>query len=195
MGHLHWKVRYASGGSNSRQQGKVTNEQQVFAHQMKSSTTTSSAEIKMQDPYMLYPPVCYNNGRCVPKTSHSLVGVEGTRGANGNGGYSTGGRIFSSSTLNSVYDLVGLGARADGSSEDETKPYYDDCKPVCTITASLDNVWETRQVVGTVHAHNKTHLYTEFPFTHNNVSKYNNLPVPGIVPATPQITAYNALTG
>jgi hypothetical protein len=188
--HIHWKPRYGTGGSNSRQQGRVTNEQQVYAHQMKSSTTTAGHEIKMQDPYLLYAPVCYNNGRCVPKTSHSLIGVEGI---DSNGGRSQDGRVTSSSVLNNVYDLVGLGARLDGSSEPRTKPYYDDCKPVCTITASLNGVWETRQVVGTVRAHNDTHLYTELPFAHNNVSKYNNLPVPGIIPSG--ITAYNALSG
>jgi hypothetical protein len=186
---LNWKVHYGSGGANSRQKGRVTNEQQVYAHQMKSSTTSSGAEIKMQDPYLLYPPVCYNNGRCVPKTSHSLIGVEGV---DANGGRSQAGRITSSSVHNNVYDLVGLGARLDGSNEARTKPYYDDCKPVCTITAEYKGVWETRQVVGTVTAHNDTHLYTELPFAHNNVSKYNNLPVPGIIPDG--ITAYNALT-
>jgi len=183
--HLYWKPRYNTGGSNARQQGGVSNSKQVYGHQLKSSTTSSGAGILMQDPYLLYPPVCYNNGRCVPKTSHSLVGIEKLM-ETCTGGTCTAkkGEISSSSTGNSIHDLVNVG---------DTAPFYKDCKPVCTITAYLNGIAETRQVVGTVTAHNTTHLYTELPFTYNGTqSQYNNAPVPGFVPAG--ITAYNALT-
>jgi len=178
---IHWKPKYNTGGNNARQQGAISNERQLYSHQLKSSVTTSGAGILMQDPYLLYPPVCYNNGRCVPKTSHSLVGVE--QRINDAAGSARKGEIASSSTGNMIHDLVNVG---------DTAPFYKDCKPVCTITANLNGIWETRQVVGTVTAHNSTHLYTELPFTYNGTqSQFNNKPVPGFVPAG--ITAYNAL--
>merc|ERR1740117_1202083 len=62
----------------------------------------------------------------------------------------------------------------------------------CSITAYYKGIAETRSVVGTVRAHNNTHLYTELPFTHNNVSKYNNLPIPGMIPDG--VTAYDPLS-
>merc|ERR1711959_463403 len=185
--HLHWKTAPNTGGSNSRQQASIgwdANQfsDQLYSHQMISSTTTSGAQIKMQDPYLLGPPVCYNNGRCVPKTSHSLVGVE-YKMVNSDG-TDRKGSIMSSSTSNFVHDLVNVG---------DTTPFYQDCKPTCTITATIDGVSETRQVVGTVTAHNTTHLYTELPFTYNGTqSSHDNKPVPGFVPAG--ITAYNAMT-
>eukprot|EP00657_Telonema_sp_P-1_P000863 TRINITY_DN1176_c0_g2_i1.p1 TRINITY_DN1176_c0_g2~~TRINITY_DN1176_c0_g2_i1.p1 ORF type:complete len:1751 (-),score=531.36 TRINITY_DN1176_c0_g2_i1:55-5307(-) len=182
--HMHWKPRYNTGGSNARQQGVLSNEKQLFSHQMKSSTTTSGAGILSQDPYLLYPPVCYNNGRCVPKTSHSLVGVENL--VRNSDTSARKGEIVSSSVANVVHDLVNVG---------DSSMFYNDCKPVCTVTAMLNGVYETRQVVGTVTAHNSTHLYTELPFTYNGtgaMSQYDNRAVPGFVPEG--ITAYNALT-
>jgi hypothetical protein len=182
--HHHWKPAYYTGGQNSRQQKTITwtngYSDQIYAHQMMSSTTTSGATITMQDPYLLVAPVCYNNGRCVPKTSHSLVGVE-QKLMNADGS-ARKGSIMSSSTSNYVHDLVNTG---------DTSPFYKDCKPTCTITAEFEGVFETRQVVGTVTAHNSTHLYTELPFTYNGTqSQYNNQAVPGFVPAG--TTAYNA---
>merc|ERR1719181_632493 len=102
--HVHWKPRYNTGGSNARQQGGIGNSKQVYGHQLKSSTTSSGAGILMQDPYLLYPPVCYNNGRCVPKTSHSLVGIEKLM-ETCTGGSCTAkkGEISSSSTGNSIH--------------------------------------------------------------------------------------------
>jgi len=181
---LHWKPKYNTGGTNSRQQGAIQNERQMYSHQMKSSVTSSGARILMQDPYLLHPPVCYNNGRCVPKTSHSHVGVESV--IKDTGGSVRLGEIRSSSSSNAVYDLVNVG---------DTAPFYKDCKPACTITGMVNGIWETRQVVGTVTAHNSTHLYTELPFSSNGtnaLSQYNNAFVPGFVPSG--VTAFNALT-
>jgi len=185
--HHHWKPAYNTGGQNSRQQKSIQWDangfsDQIYAHQMMSSTTTSGATITMQDPYLLVAPVCYNNGRCVPKTSHSLVGVE-SKLVNADGS-ARKGSIMSSSTSNYVHDLVNTG---------DTSPFYKDCKPTCTITAEYAGVFETRQVVGTVTAHNSTHLYTELPFTYNGTqSQYDNDNVPGFVPAG--TTAFNAMT-
>jgi hypothetical protein len=187
---LHSNPQYGTGGSNSRQSYRITVEEQVYSHQMKADTTTSGRLIKKQDPYIRMAPVCYGNGRCVAKTSHSLIGIEGTAA---DGGYTTNGKIASSSVQNNVYDLVAVGARSDGSSEPDTAPYYNDCKPSCTITAYYKGIAETRSVVGTVRAHNNTHLYTELPFTHNNISMYNNHKVPGMIPDG--VTAYNPLSG
>jgi hypothetical protein len=183
--HLHAKYRYATGGANSRQQGAVSNPRQVFSHQMKSSTTSSGAGILSQDPYLLYPPVCYNNGRCVPKTSHSHVGIENIIKQPGTNTDRLG-QIFSSSAANPVHDLINVG--------DTTLFHSADCKPVCTVTACKDNVCETRQAVATTTAHNSTHMYTSLPFTYNETgvrSQYNNEDVPGFVPAG--TTAYNAM--
>jgi len=186
---LHSNPQYGTGGSNSRQSYSITVEEQVYSHQMKADTTTSGRLIKKQDPYIRMAPVCYGNGRCVAKTSHSLVGIEGTAS---DGGYTINGKISSSSIQNNVFDLVAVGARQDSSAEADTAPYYHDCKPSCTITAYYKGIAETRSVVGTVRAHNNTHLYTELPFTHNNVSKYNNLPIPGMIPDG--VTAYDPLS-
>lgn len=193
---VHWKPKYNTGGSNSRQQGLISAgnsgnaadalaDKKVYSHQQKSSVTSSGAGVMMQDPYLLYAPVCYNNGRCVAKTSHSHVGTELI--IKDAGGTAVSGEIRSSSTSNAVHDLVNVG---------DTTPFYKDCKPACTVTAAKDGIWETRQVVGTVTAHNSTHMYTELPFSSNKTnsrSQYNNLPVPGFVPDG--VTAYNALTG
>jgi len=183
---VHWKPKYNTGGSNSRQQGPIGSDpKKMFSHQMKSSVTSSGASILMQDPYLLYAPVCYNNGRCVAKTTHSHVGVE--KIIKDSSDADRLGEIRSSSTSNSVHDLVNVG---------DTTPFYKDCKPSCTVTAKVNDIWETRQVVGTVTAHNSTHMYTELPFSSNGTnaqSQYNNLPVPGFVPQG--VTAYNALTG
>lgn len=182
---VNWKPKYSTGGSNSRQQGPIGSDpKKMFSHQMKSSVTSSGAGILMQDPYLLYAPVCYNNGRCVAKTSHSHVGVEAV--IKDGAGAIRYGEIRSSSVSNAVHDLVNTG---------DTAPFYKDCKPTCTVTAHANGIWETRQVVGTVTAHNSTHMYTELPFSSNGTnarSQYNNLDVPGFVPEG--VTAYNALT-
>lgn len=182
---LHSNPKYNTGGVNSRQQGALTDERQLYSHQRISHQTDSGEVIAMQDPYLLFPPVCMNNGRCVPKTSHSLVGLE-QRLLLSDGVTERKGSIMSSSTSNPVMDLVNTGV---------TDMFYKDCKPVCTITVTKDGISETRKVVGTVTAHNSTHLYVEQPFSYNGAgakSQFQNQDVPGIVPAG--TTAYNHMT-
>jgi hypothetical protein len=178
---LSWKPQQNTGGSNSRQQGPISDARQLFSHQRMSSVTSSGASVLSQDPYLLSAPVCYNNGRCVDKNSHSLVGIEKVI-QNADGSVRKG-EIMSSSTGNAIHDLVAVG---------DTLPFYQDCKPSCTITATANGISETREVVGTVTAHNATHLYTTLPFTYNGTShqsQYANQAVPGFVPAG--TTAYS----
>jgi hypothetical protein len=178
---LYWKPAFATGGSNSRQQHPVTQPKQVYSNALRASENKPLSEgyvIESQDAYLLYAPVCYGSGRCVAKASHSLVGLEGYK--------STGGAIFSSSPPPvRNYDFVKIGtddpnAPVVNGITMYTQPYYTNCKPVCTITAYYEGVAETHTVVGTVTSHNSTHLNTELPFAANNMSLYNNKPVPAL---------------
>lgn len=181
---LHSTPAQNTGGANSRQQGPITDHRQLFSHQRISSVSASGETIKMQDPYLKAAPVCYNNGRCVAKTSHSLVGIE--KVIRNSDGTVRKGEIVSSSSNNYVHDLANVG---------DTAPFYNDCKPACTVTASVNGIAETREVVGTVTGHNATHLYTTIPFTYNgssHQSQYANQAVPGFVPEG--TTAYSAMT-
>merc|ERR1712159_785585 len=70
--HLHWKPETHKGDYNklvTATDGNLYSRQTI-------ATTATGVSIPKLDKYLLYPPVCYNTGRCVPKSSHSLVGVE-----------------------------------------------------------------------------------------------------------------------
>merc|ERR1719181_274672 len=71
--HLHWKPSTNTGDYH---QINAATDVNIHSRQM-IATAAGGVNIPKQDKYLLYPPVCYNTGRCVPKTSHSLVGVEG----------------------------------------------------------------------------------------------------------------------
>jgi len=151
--HLHWKPSTVSGDYHKT---RNATEAMIYARNMIATTTSAGSNIGKQDTYLQYPPVCYNTGRCVPKSSHSLVGVEGTHSA----------VTVLSSTLphqTDVHDYVNTG----GATED----YFKNCKPVCTITVSIPAVTggsasplmsETRRVLLKV---NSSFIQTERQFT------------------------------
>jgi len=144
--HMHWKPSVSLGDYD---QVSVASDSKLFSRQLISPQTASNAIALVQDPYLLYPPVCYNTGRCVPKTSHSLRGVE-LDGGNA--------RVISSTPFwaSAVNDMVTVAS---------TTPFFSDCKPVCTVTigAQTGSTWqfETRRLYQQVNA---THMQTEIPF-------------------------------
>jgi len=157
--HLHWKPQTQFGEYHQRSTATDAN---IFARQTALATTASTKQHK----YLLYPPVCYNTGRCVPRSSHSLQGVEGTP---------HDVQVLSSALPHqaAVPDYVLLSGT--GSADD----YFTSCKPVCTITVVNQNtdanmpggVWETRRAITRV---NSTFLQTELPFEKVGVSTGNN---------------------
>merc|ERR1711970_868627 len=112
---MHWKPETQSGEYH---QNMVSKDSTIYTQNMMGTQTADSKDIStsvrngqgLQDKYLLYPPVCYNNGRCVPKTSHSLVGVE--QRINDANGDARKGEISSSSSLNMIHDLVNVGDTA-----------------------------------------------------------------------------------
>jgi len=155
--HLHWKPSTNTGDYH---QINAATDVNIHSRQM-IATAAGGVNIPKQDKYLLYPPVCYNTGRCVPKTSHSLVGVEGA---------SSNIQVLSSTLPHQdpVADYVLL----------QTAPssdFFTNCKPICTITvvdqtvqANMPNgKWETRRVLTNV---NSTFVQTELPFENIPVS-------------------------
>jgi len=141
--HLHWKPASESGAhqvstrvsagrisswntaSQEDEDESATETANVYSRQTISDTALHSVAISnKQDKYLLYPPVCYNSGRCVPKTSHSLVGVETDV---------TTASVLSSVAphMTDVYDYVSV--------TDATE-YYKNCKPQCTVTVTIPKV-------------------------------------------------------
>jgi hypothetical protein len=118
--HLHWKPATATGDYHKTQ---AATEAQIYAHNMIPTEAQGVAIVK-QDKYLQYPPVCYNTGRCVPKSSHSLVGVESTDGA---------AKVLSSTLPHqaAIADYVQVSASDD---------YFKNCKPICTVTVSVPAV-------------------------------------------------------
>jgi len=101
--------------------------------------------------------VCYNSGRCVPKSSHSLVGVEK---ANPESVYVLSSKLPHEAV---VADYVKVGASV---SPDKASEYFKDCKPACTITVKGSGgadagKYETRRVSKKINA---TYIQTEQPF-------------------------------
>jgi hypothetical protein len=128
-----------------------------------------------QNLYLKYPPVCYNAGRCVPKTSHSLVGVESPETSAATSKVLTSALPHQSPVVN--YVSLSL---TDGTSPNHiamTDPalgYTKDCKPAgaCTITvrnwragavagSPATNIAETRRVLSRI---NTTFVQTEQTF-------------------------------
>jgi len=70
--HLHWKPSTVTGDYH---QTATASDSNINSRQL-IATAAGGVNIPKQDKYLQYPPVCYNTGRCVSKTSHSLVGVE-----------------------------------------------------------------------------------------------------------------------
>jgi len=157
--HMHWKPETQSGEYH---QNMVSKDSTIYTQNMMGTQTADSKDIStsvrngqgLQDKYLLYPPVCYNNGRCVPKTSHSLVGVESAE---------HNARVLSSTLAHQaeVKDYVQVTVPASGFQSAGTDIYFNDCKPVCTITMCDTTKCETRRVLQKV---NSTHLQTELPF-------------------------------
>jgi len=122
-----------------------------------------------QNLYLKYPPVCYNAGRCVPKTSHSLVGVESSK-------TTATSKVLSSALPHqaNVTDLVEVASlsAANGIPAMDATAYFKDCKPAgaCTVTVygpspspSGQPLVETRRVKART---NLTHFTTEQTFKH-----------------------------
>jgi len=160
--HMHWKPATTWGDYNNADHAK---DSQIFSRQT-IATTAGGVSFNKQDKYLLYPPVCYNTGRCVAKTSHSLVGVESAQHDI---------QVLSSALSHQtpVKDYVfvsGAGYTANS--------YFANCKPVCTITVadtatpSANAIWETRRAIRNV---NSTFFQTELPFEKVPLSTGSNM--------------------
>lgn len=114
--HLHWKPSTVSGDYHKTDPAQPGD---IYAHNMIADQTLAGDSIVKQDAYLQYPPVCYNTGRCVPKSSHSLVGVQGDKNV-----------VTIQESTTGVYNYVQTNA--------ETPTYFKNCKPVCTITVTVD---------------------------------------------------------
>merc|ERR1711968_350616 len=189
--HLHWKPASESGAHQTSTRisagriaawssataddsdeapansGDVAN---VYSRQTISDTALHSVAISKQDKYLLYPPVCYNSGRCVPKTSHSLVGVESA--------VETADVLSSVAPhMSKVFDYVQVVDAGE---------YYKNCKPQCTVTvtvpksANTPTISETRRVKTTTI--NSTFIQTDSVFravrSHDGSHLDNFYPVP-----------------
>jgi hypothetical protein len=115
--HMHWKPATESGDYHVTQTATHSN---IYTRNM-MATHANGVVIHKQDKYLQYPPVCYNTGRCVPKTSHSLVGVESTDSP--------------VSILSST--LPHQAAKADYVQTLSSDSWFKNCKPVCTVTVSV----------------------------------------------------------
>merc|ERR1711871_777571 len=157
--HLHWKPQTNTGDFNKQ---VVATDQDIFKRQTiatlaRPAWTANTFDAK-QHKYLLYPPVCYNTGRCVPKTPHSLVGVESLQ---------HDVQVLSSALPHQTpvkdFVMVSSGGNFDANS------YFTNCKPVCTVTvvdtvtpANMPNaIWETRRAITKI---NSTFFQTELPF-------------------------------
>jgi hypothetical protein len=118
----------------------------IHAHQLMATTTSSGTAITKQAKYLTYPPVCYNAGRCVPKTSHSLVGVESTVESNA--------YVLSSALPHQA--VVANYVRVPS-----TDAWFKDCKPACTVMIKSGTKYETRRVLSKI---NSTYFQTEQNF-------------------------------
>merc|ERR1719163_91379 len=162
--HLHWKPSTSTGDYH---QNAVATDKMIYSRNMIATHTKSGAIMGgtrspawnngKQDKYLLYPPVCYNSGRCVPKSSHSLVGVEK---ANPESVYVLSSKLPHESV---VADYVKVGTTV---SPDKASEYFKDCKPACTITVKGSGgadagKYETRRVSKKINA---TYIQTEQPF-------------------------------
>jgi hypothetical protein len=153
--HLHWKPSSLNGDYH---QTSVVTDAGFFSRGLIANPTLPAGHdtgpVLKQKKYLQYPPVCYNTGRCVPKSSHSLVGVESK----------TENVQVLSSTLPHQTDVLNYVKVADSSA------YFSSCKPVCTITVASKTAagdlatatWETRRVITKV---NTTFIQTELAFS------------------------------
>jgi hypothetical protein len=153
--HMHWKPATEKG--TYHQMSNATDED-IYARQM-IATAASGVSVKKQNAYLSYPPVCYNTGRCVPKTSHSLVGVESAE---------VPVRILSSTLPHQavVADYVRIIPNGP-TGIPNTDAFLTNCKPTCTvmITDRTNSKSETRKVHRQV---NSTFIQT--------TAAFNNLP-------------------
>jgi hypothetical protein len=156
--HMHWKPATVKGDYH---QTDNATDADIYARNMIATAAdpvvhngaTHVQNLLKQNAYLQYPPVCYNTGRCVPKTSHSLVGVESA---------SVSVNVLSSTlphqTAVADYVQIGAGTAAWG----QANEFVTNCKPRCTVTVTDNNVAETRAVSRKV---NSTFIQTESPFT------------------------------
>jgi len=156
--HMHWKPSTVKG--DYHQTANAT-DADIYARNMIATAAdavvhngaTYVQSLTKQNAYLQYPPVCYNTGRCVPKTSHSLVGVESA---------SVTVNVLSSTlphqTAVADYVQIGTGGAAWG----QANEFVTNCKPRCTVTVTDGGVAETRAVSRKV---NSTFIQTESPFT------------------------------
>jgi hypothetical protein len=161
--HLHWKPASITGDYT---QETGATDIDIYSRSTIAKEASPGKTIPRQNKYLQYPPVCYNTGRCVPKTSHSLVGIESTQ---------EDVQVLSSSLPHqtAVLDYVQLHTQ-------NSADYFTNCKPVCTITvvnqATNANMpagnWETRRVITNV---NTTFIQTEMPFSNIAVSTGGNM--------------------
>merc|ERR1711871_1761705 len=168
--HLHWKPQTNTGDFNKQ---VVATDQDIFKRQTiatlaRPAWTANTFDVK-QHKYLLYLPVCYNTGRCVPKTSHSLVGVESLQ---------HDVQVLSSALPHQTpvkdFVMVSSGGNFDANS------YFTNCKPVCTVTvvdtvtpANMPNaIWETRRAITKI---NSTFFQTELPFEKIPLSVGSNM--------------------
>merc|ERR1712054_120943 len=78
---MHWNPPVQTG---AYKQSAIATDNDLYSRQRMSTSTSDGTDVAgstrygsgLQHKYLQYAPVCYNAGRCVPKTSHSLVGVE-----------------------------------------------------------------------------------------------------------------------
>merc|ERR1711871_1026068 len=156
--HMHWKPATVKGDYH---QTDNATDADIYARNMIATAAdpvvhngaTHVQNLLKQNAYLQYPPVCYNTGRCVPKTSHSLVGVESA---------SVSVNVLSSTlphqTAKPDYVQIGAGGAAWG----QANEFVTNCKPRCTVTVTDNNKAETRAVSRKV---NSTFIQTESPFT------------------------------
>jgi len=146
--HLHSKPATVTGDYHQTRNATAA---MIYARSMITPDANGEA-ISKQDLYLQYPPVCYNTGRCVPKSSHSYVGVETDYAS---------AEVLSSTLPHKepVYDYVNTGA--------ETGEYFKNCKPICTITVTVGDGTSTAKISETHRALtqvNTTFLQTDAPF-------------------------------
>jgi len=147
--HLHWKPSTQKGSYHQMSNATDSN---IYSRSMIADEVNGKV-ITKQNTYLTYPPVCYNTGRCVPKSSHSLVGVESA---------SESVRVLSSAlphqaVVPNYVKLMGSGASAITGDD-----YMTNCKPTCTVmvfNSAGDS--ETRRVSRKV---NSTYIQTTANF-------------------------------
>jgi len=134
---FHWKPATETG--TYHEMANAT-DAMIYSRNMIATTANgkqiNSANKRKQNEYLAYPPVCYNTGRCVPKSSHSLVGVESIQESV---------KILSSTLPHQAVVANYVQLRGSTLNGDE---YLTNCKPTCTIMVMKSDLTqaETRRV-------------------------------------------------